>query len=90
VYNEGYRECQLGLANKEKRFGFEKIVENETELFTMTFACCSTHHLFCVPNRKRKKLTSEKGGLHSKEATRREDRKNKKSSRKGSKEENVG
>jgi hypothetical protein len=48
------------LANKEKRFGFEKIVGNETELFTMTFACCSTHHLFCVPNRKRKKLTSER------------------------------
>jgi adenine/guanine phosphoribosyltransferase-like PRPP-binding protein len=66
------------LANKEKRFGFEKIVGNETELFTMTFACCSTHNLFCVPNRKRRKLTSEKGGLHSKEAKRREDRKKQK------------
>jgi hypothetical protein len=56
----------------------------------MTFASCSTHHLFCVANRKCRKLTSEKAGLHSKEAKRREDRKNKKSSRPGSREENVG
>ncbi len=79
------------LVNKEKRFGFIKnIIGNETELFTMAFACCSTHHLFCVPNRKRRKLTSEKGGLHSKEAKRREDRENKKYSRTGNREENVG
>ncbi len=78
------------LVNKEKRFGFGNIVVNKTEFLTMILACCSTDHLFCVPNRKPRKLTSEKGGLHSKEAKRREDRKNKKSSRTGSSEENVG
>jgi hypothetical protein len=40
----------------------------------MAFACGSTHNLFCVPNRKCRKLTSERGGLHSKEARKKVER----------------
>jgi hypothetical protein len=34
------------LANKEKRFGFGKIVGKKNELLTMAFACGSTHNFF--------------------------------------------
>ncbi len=56
----------------------------------MAFACGSTHNLFCVPNRMCRKLTSERGGLHSKRSQKERREEKKSPPMTESREENEG